>query len=579
MAFDMEGARREGYSDAEILEHLAKQRGFDAAGARREGYSDAEILGHLAAPPQRGIGERAARAAGQVGAGFNERLSQTLGALPDLYNRGLRAVGLPAMAEGAYTRGIQGGINAVVGEPATPEGALERGARGVGHGIADVGTVLAPATALAQTARAGTVLHGASQALAAQPLTQLAAGATGGAVGGATENPLLGAAAGLAVPLAAAGATRAITPLQTAIDPQRARLAAIADQEGIPLTLGQRTGNRTLQNVEGAFETLPGTAGRQGEVLQQGRDGFNAAVLRQAGINADRATPDVLAAARTQAGNEIGTIAARHTPDFAGAPVQALQALRHHAEQYAGADTGRIVANRVQQILDRLQQHGGTTMPGQTWREMDTELRRAAEGAPGDLVRYLGQIRDTMMAALVQVAGPAEATALREARARYGAVMDIAESMAGPGAATAAGNISPAALRSALASGNRVGHATGQTGELGDLARVGETFVRPAIPNSGTPERTRMANLLTGGPMLGGTAGASLMGADPATALAVGAGAMALPRVAQSAYNSDWFRRYMLNQLLQGAGPTLNPELGAALLAGPGRQAVLPPPQ
>ena len=53
--------------------------------------------------PQQGPGvlESAARAAGQLGAGFNEQLAQTLGALPDLYNQGLRAIGLPAMPEGA----------------------------------------------------------------------------------------------------------------------------------------------------------------------------------------------------------------------------------------------------------------------------------------------------------------------------------------------------------------------------------------------------------------------------------------------------------------------------------------------
>lgn len=45
--FDIIGARKAGYSDAEIADHLAKSRGFDTAGARKAGYSDAEILSHL----------------------------------------------------------------------------------------------------------------------------------------------------------------------------------------------------------------------------------------------------------------------------------------------------------------------------------------------------------------------------------------------------------------------------------------------------------------------------------------------------------------------------------------------------
>ena len=47
MAFDIEGARREGYSESEIADYLGKQRKFDVSGARKEGYSDAEIISHL----------------------------------------------------------------------------------------------------------------------------------------------------------------------------------------------------------------------------------------------------------------------------------------------------------------------------------------------------------------------------------------------------------------------------------------------------------------------------------------------------------------------------------------------------
>ena len=47
MAFDVESARKEGYSDADIAGYLAKQRKFDLTGARKEGYSDADVISHL----------------------------------------------------------------------------------------------------------------------------------------------------------------------------------------------------------------------------------------------------------------------------------------------------------------------------------------------------------------------------------------------------------------------------------------------------------------------------------------------------------------------------------------------------
>ena len=51
MAFDIEGAKSAGYSDAEIANFLGQQNNFDVAGAKKAGYTDTEILGHLTATP------------------------------------------------------------------------------------------------------------------------------------------------------------------------------------------------------------------------------------------------------------------------------------------------------------------------------------------------------------------------------------------------------------------------------------------------------------------------------------------------------------------------------------------------
>lgn len=53
MAFDLEGARKAGYSDAEIAAHLAQSAGFDMAGAKKAGYSDGEVIAHLIDKPLR----------------------------------------------------------------------------------------------------------------------------------------------------------------------------------------------------------------------------------------------------------------------------------------------------------------------------------------------------------------------------------------------------------------------------------------------------------------------------------------------------------------------------------------------
>lgn len=69
-SFDWEGARRAGYSDKEIVDHLAPQRNFDAAGARQAGYSDAEILRRLTEQTQRAELQTEARAANSGVTGY-----------------------------------------------------------------------------------------------------------------------------------------------------------------------------------------------------------------------------------------------------------------------------------------------------------------------------------------------------------------------------------------------------------------------------------------------------------------------------------------------------------------------------
>ena len=51
--FDVQGARKAGYSDDEIISHLATLKNFDLAGAKNAAYSTQDILYHLA--PNQGL--------------------------------------------------------------------------------------------------------------------------------------------------------------------------------------------------------------------------------------------------------------------------------------------------------------------------------------------------------------------------------------------------------------------------------------------------------------------------------------------------------------------------------------------
>jgi hypothetical protein len=65
--FDVEGARKAGYTDAEIAAHLSASRQFDVAGARKAGYSDSELIAYLSGAPLKGQ-DAASQIPGQDGA-------------------------------------------------------------------------------------------------------------------------------------------------------------------------------------------------------------------------------------------------------------------------------------------------------------------------------------------------------------------------------------------------------------------------------------------------------------------------------------------------------------------------------
>jgi hypothetical protein len=84
MPFDLEGARKAGYSDADIANYLASKQGFDVGGARKVGYGDQEIIDHLSSrekPPEAGFSAKDIGVAGVRGAlGVTKAITDVFGA-------------------------------------------------------------------------------------------------------------------------------------------------------------------------------------------------------------------------------------------------------------------------------------------------------------------------------------------------------------------------------------------------------------------------------------------------------------------------------------------------------------------
>lgn len=538
-----------------------------------EGATQADVLAYAKqnmsqlAAPERSAGERVARGVGLAGKGFNDAIGSAIGMLPDAVGSGLRLFGLPSSEPGQYTRWAQGALNAL-GRNDTPETTAEKAIYGAARGVGDVAGMMAPAGMVSAASKAGGLARGVAQTMLASPGLQLASGAVGGAVGEATDSPVAGFAAGMAVPLAVGGARLAVSPGGARVSEESRRLVDVARAEGIPLTPGQVTGSRPLRATESVFATLPSTAGRQAALDQTQREAFNRAALGRAGVRGENlATPDVLNTARERIGGEIGEIAQRNTMQLTPGVLADVQQVANDARRYLPSDKAKPVLSRVADLLDKVD---GKTfqVEGAAYAKLDSALGAQIRGeADGNVRNTLQSLRDALRAGMDASISGDDAAAWQRARRDYANLMMITRAMNAPNVNTAAGNIPPAALSTAVAAGPQRNFAMGR-GDLNDLSRVGRAFIQDTVPNSGTPERLAIQNMLTGG-ALGG--GALYGGASPLSALGLTAAALAGPRVAQAAYYSPLMQNYLTNQLAERALPRVTGGALRAVAAGQAR--------
>ncbi|PKR55399.1 hypothetical protein [Thalassospira marina] len=155
------------------------------------------------------------RGAEMASRGFADSALESVAAIPELVSYGMREAGLPAPEQGFYPDKLKQGwqkagefisspVNEAIGGIGPKEmSTTDRALYGGGRGVADAASVFVPAAGVAKAAKAGSMTQGVARALAAQQGAQMVAGGTGGAVGEATNSPLLGLAAALGT--AAAG--------------------------------------------------------------------------------------------------------------------------------------------------------------------------------------------------------------------------------------------------------------------------------------------------------------------------------------------------------------------------------------
>jgi hypothetical protein len=549
---------------------------------------------YLAAAPERSTATKLMRGAEQFSRGFSDSALETIGALPDLVAQGLGAVGLkvsddPRFYSNALKRGFRD-VGKVISAPLNaampgagsmrPENKTEEFMYGAGRGVADAASFAVPASVVANTSRAGSLTNRLATEMARQPVMQMIAGGVGGGVGDATDSPYLGMAASLATPFVATGAKRLVTPVQNQLSAEEARLALLAQQEGIPLTAAQQTGSKPLRYVESIFRDLPLTSGPQRQIDDAQRAAFNSSVMRRAGVNADNAAPQVMDDAFRAIGQQFDDLV-RQTPRVNIDPQfeQSVSQVIHQYGRRLPTDVRPVFESYIDdiaQMTNAARQPGvqGVFVDGRTYQNVASDLRAAARNARSNpaLQDALSGLSEALDGAMVRsVPNPDIAQAWQTVRRNYRNLLQIDKAMAtAPAQDAVSGNVPFGALGNAVRSADPRGFARGR-GDLNDVARVGK-FIASKEPNSGTPIRTFLTNLMSyGAPVAAG--GAGLAGGDLATAAMTTSAALAGPRLTQLLYNSAPVQSYLTNQLAPAALPSslllarllLAQEKGAAL--------------
>jgi hypothetical protein len=290
-------------------------------------------------------------------------------------------------------------------------------------------------------------------------------------------------------------------------------LAAKAEGMGIELRPDMLSNNRIAKMIGEALEQVP----MSGSKAEQRQMAFNQALVKIIGgdAKAQRLTPDVFDQAMTKAGETIGTIS-KETPVTVDSDLRA--AFNQHvleASKFQTQDVAKVVSNYVQE-LDAAAGPGGV-IPGETFKRLNSKIGQQIRNATnGDLKYALGQLQETMHDALEKnIKSPERLAELQDARYRY-----AMGKMIEPLVATAkGGDISPAGLMGAVTGtkDKKTKMARGKGGDIGELARIGQAFLKEP-PSSGTGERLGAYAILRG--ILGGGAGGFAV-AEPMSAAGV----------------------------------------------------------
>ena len=323
-------------------------------------------------------------------------------------------------------------------------------------------------------------------------------------------NALTGAAGSAAGSAVGKGLNLVAQPVKNALtDTGKAAVQKLIDA-GVPLDVAQRTGSEFLQRMKSGLSSLPVTAGWVKDSAADQKRAFTVAALKTIGSDGDRASPSVMADAKSAIGDVFDQSAARgahYDPQLEND----LQGVQSSLTRTVPASNHGPINVQIQDILDNAANNNGR-IDGSVLQRVHSDLGNLSRNP--DVGGVASQMRSALVSAQARASTPEEAAALAKARTQYRNLKQIEPAIRDE-------EIAPSSLVSVQRQAKNRSQSVYGTGdqELPELARAGASVLPQTVGSSGTAERHgALATIGAGGaiaaPLIFG-AGHALMSGEP----------------------------------------------------------------
>ncbi len=305
------------------------------------------------------------------------------------------------------------------------------------------------------------------------------------------------------IPAVAGGALSGLFGGRLSKDAVTNDAASTLSKAGVPLTTAQRTGSLLGGQVENRGFGAAKMAGKQDEA-------FTAAHLNTAGINAPRATPEVMANAYKDFNKEF-----RSQGSSTSIPYDTTLQQRLNDVVDSHKDNSMMPAPVVEKMkngIEKVAANNGGVISGDAYQTIRSQIGDKLDHTTNpDTIGALGRLQDALDDGVARNMGPKELAAWQQLRRRYKNFVVARNALPAGSAEAAKGIITPKALAGAVKqTEGQLGWTIGR-GDSNELAHAGMA-INPIEPAG------------IGGHIIPGMVGAGLMGAGGALGFHLGLG-------------------------------------------------------